>query len=201
MASYFYKMGDYISSLLPAVIASAVLAYLARITQKQAAKDVAGFYTLRMHRIYFVVGLIAIIIAVIAIAAGFLTRPEGLMDILMICAIFIFFAGLGILSIFLYRKHYIRFDDAAAEVHGVGGNVNSFSWPEVIHARFNRVSGFLILKKTDQSRVQVHYHLIGFGSFLALLKTKSGIPSSELETAIAGMNRHSIAKNKQTSQR
>jgi hypothetical protein len=169
-----------LSSVLTALSIAVVLGYLSRATHKKVAGDIGGRYLLRMHKFYFISGIAALLLAAVFVAAPFVTRSDDAVFYLLAFLMLLLCGGLGLLSLLYYKRHYVLFDETGFEVCNIRGTVKTATWEEIQEARFNSNSGLLTLTIYAGSRIKVHYHLVGFPQFVALLEQKTNWTSEQL---------------------
>ncbi|HEU4470180.1 MAG TPA: hypothetical protein VFR58_03780 [Flavisolibacter sp.] len=174
-------MSDYsIFYSLVAVSVALTLSYLSKATNKDVKENEQGQYLLRMHKLYFIVGIIALVFAGVFIASPlFVDNPDIGLYITIFCMLLLF-GGLGILSVLYFKKHYVLFDETTLKVGSPFGGVKSINWNEITKAKFSPVSGLLTLTGKAGERVKIHYHLIGFTNFVGQLEKKTGWTAEQL---------------------
>jgi len=131
-----------------------------------------GNHTLLMHPLYRWVGYLSIVLGVV-LGTLSLTFYGLTAEGFLLFALFIgLFCGLGIPCLLLSRNHYAIINEQELIVSDQYGRDKRMQWEDIVHAKFNPMSGFVKLKSKTES-VKLHWHLVGLASFVRLLKQKT----------------------------
>lgn len=169
---------------LVALSITLTLSYLSKATSKDVVSNEQGQYTLRMHKLYYIVGIIALVFAAAFIISPLIVDDPDLVLYITIFCMLLLFGGLGLLSVLYFRRHYVLFGDTNVEVGSPFGKRKSLFWNEITKAKFNPSSGLLTLTSNTGDKVRVHYHLIGFPKFVEQLENKTTWTAKQLKLPI-----------------
>jgi hypothetical protein len=158
-----------------AFIAAVVSGYLARSAKNDFVANDDGRHLLRMNKLYYIVGIIGV-----AIGSFWLIGPAliveddpGVSFYIIMIVVALLIGLLGLMSILYFKKHYVLYDDSGLEVSSFRGKVKVFNWEDIIKAKFNHQSGLVTIVNNKGEKVKVHYHLIGFRSFIEFFQTQT----------------------------
>jgi hypothetical protein len=173
---------------LVALSVTLTLSYLSKATSKDVVGNEQGQYILRMHKLYYIVGVIALVFAAVFIISPLIVDDPDFGLYITIFCMLLLFGGLGLLSVLYFRRHYVLFDDTNVEVSSPFGKRKCLLWNEVTKAKFNPSSGLLTLTSKTGDKVSVHYHLIGFPKFVEQLENKTTWTAKQLKLPIQRNN-------------
>lgn len=111
---------------------------------------------LRMNKVY---KILAILIAVLAVAAIFVTiflkATDHLLEIAIIATMVY---GVGLLCMKFYTNHKVILDDQKIEVSNWLGKTKGIEWTQIEQIKFNSLSGYIIVKNSA-TVLKIHYHI------------------------------------------
>jgi hypothetical protein len=151
------------------------LNYLSKATNKTVARTEHGQYLLRMHKLYNIVGIISLVIAAVFLIAPVISDDLKPMFYVIVFLMLLLFGGLGLISILYFRKHWVLFDETKLDICGPFGKQKSICWNDIAKAGFNPTTGLVTLRTKSGEKVRVHYHLVGFSTFVRYLETKTAL--------------------------
>lgn len=169
---------------LIAISVTLTLSYLSKATSKEVVSNEEGQYLLRMHKLYYIVGIIALVFGAIFVVSPLIVDHPDLTLYIIIFLMLLLFGGLGLLSVLYFRRHYVLFDDTKVEVSSPFGGTKSLLWNEIAKANFNPSSGLLTLTSKTGDKAKVHYHLVGFPRFVEQLENKTIWTAKQLKLPI-----------------
>lgn len=173
---------------LVAISVTLSLRYLAKATSKDIVSNEEGQFLLRMHKLYYIIGIIALVFAVVFIVSPLIVDHPDLELYIIIFFMLLLFGGLGLLSVLYFKRHYVLYDDAKLQVCSPFGSTKSLFWNEIAKAKFNPSSGLLTLTSKTGDKVKVHYHLIGFPKFVEQFENKTTWTAKQLKLPIQKNN-------------
>lgn len=170
---------------LTTLTVSWVLTYLNKATTKEAVANERGTFLLRMHKLYYYLGILSLLIAVV-----FIIVPPFVdnMDLPMISVMFIvlvIFGGIGLMCVLYFKNHYLAFNDFQVEVSNQFGKVKTVLWADFIKVKFNPTLGLLVLTSKTGEKVKIHQHLVGLTQFVKLLEAKRGWAANDIKFPIS----------------
>ena len=160
------------------------LRYLSKATSKEVVNNEQGQYFLRMHKLYYIVGVIALVLGAVFILSPIIIDDPDLTLYIIVFLLLLLFGGLGLISVQYFRRHYVLFDDTKLEVSSPFGDIKSLLWNEIADAKFNASSGLLTLISKTGKKVKVHYHLVGFPKLVEQLENKTTWTAKQLKLPI-----------------
>jgi hypothetical protein len=164
------------------------LRYLHKSTSKSISTDDKGQFSIRMHKLYNIVGIISIVLCLVITIGPILAGESDIGIYIMTFFMFLLFGGLGLLCILYYRNHNVLFDTTSITVQSPFGKLKSTSWQKLAKASFNPTSGMLILTDSDGQKLKIHQHLVGLNKFIRMLEIKTGWTSKELKLPVKRSN-------------
>lgn len=164
------------------------LRYLNKSAGKSISSDENGQFTIRMHKLYNIAGIISLILCLVVTIGPMLTEEADLALYVMTFFMFLLFGGLGLLCVLYYRNHYVLFDTTKIEVQSPFGKCKTTYWNRLVKATFNPASGLLTLIDSDGQKLKVHQHLVGLGKLVGMLESKTGWTYKELKLPVKGSN-------------
>jgi hypothetical protein len=173
---------------LVALSVTLTLSYLSKATSKEVISNERGQYLLRMHKLYYIVGIIALVFGAVFTISPIIVDDPDLALYIIVFLMLLLFEGLGLLSVLYFRRHYVLFDDTKVEVRSPFGGTKSLLWNEIAKAKFNLSSGLLTLTNKTGEKVKVHYHLVGFPRFVEQLENKTTWTAKQLRLPIKRNN-------------
>jgi len=169
---------------LVALAVTLTLSYLAKATSKEVVSNEQGQYLLRMHKLYYIVGIIALAFAAVFIISPLIVDDPDLGLYITIFCMLLLFGGLGLLCVLYFRRHFVLFDDTNVEVSSPFGKKKNLLWNEISRAKFNPSTGLLTLTSNTGDKVKVHYHLVGFPKFVEQFESKTTWTAKQLKLPI-----------------
>jgi hypothetical protein len=158
---------------LIALSVTLTLSYLSKATNKTVARTEHGQYLLRMHKLYNVVGIISLVIAAVFLIAPVISGDVKPMFYVIGFVMLLLFGGLGLLSVLYFKKHWVLFDETKLDVCGPFNKQKSIYWNDIVKTGFNPSTGLVTLRTKSGEKVRVHYHLVGFSTFVRYLESKT----------------------------
>lgn len=162
------------------------LAFLTKATGKPVSPDQSGKLTLKMNRLYGVVGLIGLLFGLTFLIVPPLTTDHystGEIYMAVIVLLLIFW-GTGIPGLLYYLNHKVCFDEDAIIVTDLFGKEQEVQWNNIESIKFKFSTGLLILK-TDDKKIKVHQHLVGLSQFIAFVERKTKWTNRELKVPMS----------------
>lgn len=169
---------------LVALSVTLTLSYLSKATSRDIVSNEQGQYLIRMHKLYYIVGIIALVFSVVFIVSPLIVDDPDLSLYIIIFCMLLLFGGLGILSVLYFRRHYVLFDSTKVEVSSPFGGTKNLFWSEITKAKFNPSSGLLTLTNKNGDKAKVHYHLVGFPRFVEQLEKKTSWTAKQLKLPV-----------------
>jgi hypothetical protein len=169
---------------LVALSVTLTLTYLRKATSKNVVGNEQGQYLLRMHKLYYIVGIIALIFGAVFTVSALILADLDLALYIIIFSMLLLFGGLGLLCVLYFRRHYVLFDGMKVEVGSPFGQTKSLFWSEIAKAKFNPFSGLLILTSNREEKVKVHYHLVGFSKLVEQVENKTACSAKQLKLPV-----------------
>ena len=173
---------------LVALSVTLTLSYLSKATSKDLVSDEQGQYLLRMHKLYYIAGIVALVVGAVFIVSPLIVDNPDLPLYIIVFLMLLLFGGLGLLSVLYFKRHYVLYDDKKVEVSNPFGVIKSLLWNEIAKAKFNPSSGLLTLTSNTGEKVKVHYHLVGFPRFVEQLENKTTWTAKQLKLPVQRNN-------------
>ncbi len=165
------------------VVLSVILTsrYLSKATNKEVVRNELGQYLLRMHKLYYIVGIIAFVFGAIFSITPIITKDADIVSYIIMFLVLFLFGGLGLLAVLYFKRHYVLFDDTKIEVGSPFGNIKCILWTEITKAKFYPSSGLLTLTNKTGEKMKLHSHLVGFPRFIEQLESKTTWTAQQLK--------------------
>ncbi len=182
-----------LTNALPVIVVSIVMVLLFKASKKNPKIDNEGNFILKLPKLYSVIGLLGIIIAVaLFIYDIFFANAEDKMTIFLIG---LFFLLLGLPLFAQGSISHIKLTNFAIIETSMLGKTKEIKWDEIKDVSFGKVSLELKIKSSDKS-IKAHAHLIGFENLVLLLEEKLGKNRQEFGIPTNVMNdQHKLRKN------
>lgn len=174
----------FIFYVLTGLCISLALSYLNKATGKKVTANQQGEYLLRMHKFYYVLGVISVIIGTVFLVVPPLVDDVDIVMLIVIFFMLLIFGGLGLLCLLYYKNHYLLFDSNRIEVRSHIGKTSSIHWDDIKRAQFNAFSGLLILTTYSGGKLKIHQHLVGLVQFVNQLEERKGWTPQDLKLPI-----------------
>lgn len=167
---------------------SLTFGYLNRLSRKPIQLDESGKFSLRMSKLYNIVGYTGIVFGLIMIVGPLLFVDEEMdaWSYVLFAFVFVLFTLLGALSILCYRNHMVFYDERLIEVRSPFGKTAGMEWSEIKKIKFIPLTGFIRLTDSRGGRINLHYHLLGMGDFINTLEAKTGLRNKTLRRHFPG---------------
>lgn len=159
----------------------ATLSYLNKATVKHVESNENGEFLLRINKLYAIVGYAALAMGLIVITGIILTEKLDFAMYIIVLLLFLIFIGLGSLCVLNYRNDYLRFDNSKIQVRSPFGKTKEMYWNDIKSAKFNRLSGWIILKDKDGRKIKVHQHMVGLSTFISYLESNTDCTVKKLK--------------------
>jgi hypothetical protein len=145
-------------------------AYLNKKAKSAVAPLEEDYFELRLHKLYWYMGVVSIVLGVMAFVLVMITSEEknGWIFGLLLFSIFV---GLGIPSATWYANHRFNFDAKKLVVTNVYGNKTIMKWSEIESIRFNAMAGTLVFTDKNKQKIKAHQHLVGFETILIMMES------------------------------
>lgn len=155
--------------MMMAVVALFLVRYLMSGTEKKAAvKD--GAIVLKMNKIYGVAGFFIVLVSMAIIIISGLKTGEFSEEIKTI-ALPVIFLILGGILFLLSVNVCIMADEEKITYYNILRRKKQIMWKDIKRVIFNQKTLELILY-TSETEIKIHIYLVGFLSFVKLMKSK-----------------------------
>jgi len=156
---------------LTIIVVSILMAYLFKASKGKPKIDAEGNFILKLPKLYAIIGLIAIAIAVALLTYSvFVTNEE---DKTIIFSLGFSSLLLGLPLFLVGSISHIKLTELAIIQTKMFGKTKEIKWDEIKEVKFGKVSSELKIKSADNT-IKANMHLIGFDSLVNLLVEKSG---------------------------
>ena len=163
------------------IVVTLFMNYLNRSANQGSIKNKFGKYELRMNRLYQIVGLISIFIAIVFLIAAIYYQDKEIYVIGF--AMVLLFGGLGIPLLLFYINHKLVFDENKITSTGWTKKETTLRWDEITKISFSPFSG-KIKVQGQNSQLNIHQHLVGLKEFVNLMESKTKWRASDLKLPI-----------------
>lgn len=154
-----------------------IYGYLNRGAKTEIPQTNNGHFVLRMNKLYGIISVIGILLGLL-IAIMIITTNAPFIIAFIVLAIFLV---TGIPLIMIYKNHYLKFDNNIIEVQNYIGKVQSLEWKKIRNISFNYFTGFISITDNYGTRIKVHYHLVGFSSFIRTMEAETNWTEEQLK--------------------
>lgn len=160
---------------------SLAMGYMNKGASKEIEENIHGEVTLRMNKLYLVLGYVAIGLASIFMLAIFYYQEKEMLIVgLPVCLLF---GGLGLICLLYYRNHELKFNDKKILVKSWKGKIQEIAWEEINEIKFHAFSGYLKLKGFNK-KMTIHQHLVGLKAFTKKMGEKTKWNAVDLKLPI-----------------
>lgn len=163
------------------VAVNLALDFLNKSANKETQEDENGRFTLRLNRLYQIVGLIYIAIGffVLFMILYFMDPAIIIIGLIMIGV----FWGMGIPCLIWYYNHKLTFDKKNITVKSWTTKEETIDWLDIEDIAFKRWSGYIKLAGKNK-RMTIHSHLVGLKSFIRMMEKKTKWRAKDLKLPI-----------------
>jgi hypothetical protein len=160
--------------------------YLMISSQKKLSLNSEGVIVLRVNKINCIIGIIGIIFGVML---GFIIQEFHMVkddrDLMLAICLISFFMLSGISLILMWKNQRVEIKKKSIKYYDMRGKVKVILWEDINFVKFNRIGLNLVLV-TNENKVKINLNLIGFQSFVEIMKQRLGkdlyeIPMSKVE--------------------
>lgn len=170
-------MEDLLFYFTISIIVGATLLILNKQTNIALPEIVNGHVFLRLHKFYFYMGfgvfLIGVFIAIMICFTSF--------EYFLAAGIFIIFSVLGLPLALLYKKHWVKLDAESLEISNLVQKSRTFKWEEINAVNYHIVAGALKITDIHAQKAYVHMHVVGFKTFMEMLKERTQLDLSKIK--------------------
>lgn len=152
------------------LVVYAALYWLNKTAKTRIHPDKTGETTLRMNKLYFILGSLVSIMWIVFVA--FLSTSasnDWTIFILLILIVSIVSIGPGIPCILWYLNHKVTFDNDRIHVSDIYGKMKTVLFRDIVSMNTNIFTGMLELK-TQNDSVKIHQHLVGVKNLIERIK-------------------------------
>lgn len=167
-----------ITTLVNAVVLGLLAVYLNKGFTKQIPIHKNGSITLRMHKLYHIVGIISMGIPALMMATTFFVDEEGVYVPLFF--ITLMFGGMGLMCLKYYHHHRLTFDNQRVMVTDWKGKTQIIEWNDVIEIKQSSNSECIEIY-TASNKLSIHNHLVGLGVFVKTMEAKTEWRGEDVE--------------------
>jgi|JI6StandDraft_1071083.scaffolds.fasta_scaffold61890_1 uncharacterized protein YacL len=141
-------------------------------------------YLSRYSILYFVLGLIGIVISIFLSIKILTVQPlEFISWFIALLLILLFLFG-GIFLILMYRNHKLIFDNENIIIFDFFGNECKTKWNEIVSLKTNSISGFVSIIDSNKNKIRLHQFLINYTLFINILEQKTRWTIKDLKLPI-----------------
>ena len=147
------------------------LSWLNKVAKTKLQPDKTGETTLRMNKLYIIMGVIAFIMwltFVIFLFTSISSDWKTFVSSFLIISIVTL--GPGIPCSLWYLNHKVTFDNETIQVNNVYGKKNQILLKDIVSISMNHFSGMLKVN-TQNDSVSIHQHLVGVSTLTEKIKS------------------------------
>lgn len=175
-------MDDLIAGTIIGIAVTSALAFLNKTASNRTSINQAGWFELRMNRLYQVVGILA---GVMGLSFLFLLDNEqNSTAFITILVISLGFAALGFICWLWHFNHQLSFNKQSISVSNVYGKWHSIEWKDISEIKFHSFSGLISVTDKHGKTVKIHQHLVGFNTFVGFMERETKWTANELKLPI-----------------
>jgi hypothetical protein len=152
------------------LVVSGSMYLLYRAAKKQVPLSQNGFYLLRMQKAYLFAGLVSFLLGLAGISIPFAANDFSLSAVVTSLGVFVILGGIGFYMIKLYLNHYVQFNHDLMVVQNAWGHSTTVLFQNIKSARYNSLSGTVIISHSSGKDVGIHEHLVGFQQIIRQIK-------------------------------
>jgi hypothetical protein len=166
------------SCLLVTLVAVALaIRVLKKGSRKLVEPDAFKFVRLRMHPLYGIFGMMALLLCFVLAVGMELQQQPRIFFLIPTLAI-----GVpGMYSLLYYLNHSLWYNNKTLEVRNWYGKTKVLNWSEVKTASFKLLFGILLIRSENGRILFVHQHLKGFHSFLRVLELNTNLSAKSFD--------------------
>lgn len=153
------------------IVVSLLMVYLSKTSKKQPVLNKDGTMILKLDNVYGLVGYTGVIISGVIPITDLLGIVESQEDVLQIIGISVLSLILSIPLILLARNYKVEVTEDIIRYYSITGKTREIMWIDINKVKFGKISLELSLY-TDYYKIKLHAHLIGFPSFIEIMKQK-----------------------------
>lgn len=161
----------YITSGIIFAVVIVLMKHLTSSSKKQPILNGEGVMVLRMNKNYSIFGYMNIAISAMIGIIPCLGLVETIGDTFIILCLVLFFIGSGTLLVLVSRNTKVEIYDEKIRYYGITGKVKEIQWEDIRKVTFGKTSLELSLI-TMYEKIKIHMHMVGFLSFIELMKKK-----------------------------
>jgi hypothetical protein len=161
---------------------TAALIYLNKVASRHTTKNKEGWYTLRMNRLYQIVGILVGIIGLSFLFLGLSEQDTNALITVLILSLG--FIALGFICFLWFLNHRLNFNEKTIIASSFNGKPTSLNWQEITNISFSSFSGLITLTGSNGEIVKAHQHLAGLNSFIELMERQTKWTAKSLNLPI-----------------
>lgn len=165
-------MDTIIGTAITMILVALVSSYLNKSIKKRVRSSLGGYFELRLHKLYWYMGISFMSLGFIGFLAAGLTIKDG-NEWGIGLAFLLLFGGLGYISAIWYTNHTVHFNSNRIESINFYKNKVTLDWSDITAIKFNPVTGLLIFTNAHGKKIKAHQHLVGLGELLRMIETET----------------------------
>ncbi|MFC4633831.1 hypothetical protein ACFO3O_07925 [Dokdonia ponticola] len=154
------------------ILVALVSSYLNKSIKKRVRSSLGGNFELKLHKLYWYMGISFISLGCVGFLAAGLTIKDG-NEWVIGSAFLILFGGLGYISAIWYVNHSVHFNSNRIEAISVYKKGVSMNWSDITSIKFNPLTGLLIFTNAHGKKIKAHQHLVGLGELLRMIAVQT----------------------------
>jgi hypothetical protein len=162
---------DYTSTAIVVLLVGALLFLLGRAARKKPPVTAEGALLLRFGSGYMVLGYVSIGMGCLCAFAFAINRHKSLQMFLIWAGIMLLLLLPGLYLVFFAIRTRVECDEQKVRLYAMNGKLSEVAWHEVGEVKYDKKSMWLSLIGPN-SRAKVHVQMVGFNSFIELMKKK-----------------------------
>lgn len=140
-------------------------------SKKELTLEDNGTIELEMNKAYGIMGVISVIISILLFILLVRNGFEDLDFVKVVGIMSLIFGAVGVLLVLVGKNIKVLVTDRQITYYGLMSKEKTIFWSQIEKITFNKNSLELSLI-TSETKIKLHMHLVGFNSFIKVLKQK-----------------------------
>lgn len=161
---------SYLGIIVTVIMVQLLVRYLASTSNKNPFIDKERVMVLTHSKIYEIIGYIGVGVAAIIGVIASLGTVKSVTDLIIVIFLVLFFLALSASLILMTKKTKIEIGNDKVRYFNTFGKMTEITWIDIREIRFTKSMNLILL--SDKAKIKINAFVVGFPSFIDLLKTK-----------------------------
>lgn len=169
-------MGTVLMYAVIAIAVNLVFLYVNKKSNSSVSPIKDNLYELRLHKLYWYIGLFAATSAVILATFAVL---DG--EVIIGLAFLLMMGGVGIVSALWYANYRLKFDTELISTISAYGKKTEVQWQDIDSVKYSTFTGQIVFKTNTNEKLKVHQHVVGLKDVIRMMESKTTLKKADVK--------------------